>query len=131
MDEKVLFQRSNKKYPIPKNLIISDEVKNVIKILSEGNNSKLVNIILKEKENENINEDIKNRTIIEISIKAFLNGKIPDNNIVPFPEVAPEYLVRICKTFFNKDDCNLFLNMLIKNKIIESKNIYKDLVNRL
>ena len=126
--KKCYFKNKIKKFPIPKNLSNSDEVKSAIKILSSDNNSNLVNIVLKEKENEIITEDIKNRTIIELWIKAFLNGKILDNITVPFPEVAPEYLIRICKTFFNKDDCKLFLNMLINNQIIEPKNIYNDFV---
>lgn len=129
--KKCYFKDQIKRYPIPKNLNNSEEVKSAIKILSSGDNSKLMSFVLKEKENEIITEDIKNRTIIEIWIKAFLNGNYLTNELVPFPEVAPEYLIKICKTFFNKGDCKIFLDMLIETKIIESKRIYNDLINQI
>ena len=128
--KKCYFKDKIKKYPIPKNLNNSDEVKSAIKILSADNNSKLVSMMIKEKENAIVAENTKIRTYIEIWINAFLNGKIPDKTIVPFPEVAPEYLINICKSFFNRDDCKLFLNMLIENQIIEPKKIYNDLLNQ-
>ena len=130
--KKCYFKDKIKKYPIPKNLSNSEEVKSAIKILSASDNSKLMSIVLKEKENEIICEDIRYRTIIEIWIKAFLKGNNNFNylnSLVPFPEVAPEYLVKICKTFLKKDNFKLFLNMLIESKIIGSKRIYNDLIN--
>ena len=130
--KKCYFKDKIKKYPIPKNLSNSEKVKSAIKILSESDNSKLMSIVLKEKENEIICEDIRYRTIIEIWIKAFLKGNNNFNylnSLVSFPEVAPEYLVKICKTFLNKHNCKLFLNMLIESKIIGSKRIYNDLIN--
>ena len=129
--KKCYFKDKIKKYPIPKNLSNSEEVKSAIKILSAWDNSKLVSIGLKEKENEIIEENIKNRTIIEIWINAFLKGSTLDNLLIPFPEVAPEYLIKICKTFLHKDNCKMFLNMLIENKIIAPKRIYNDLVNQI
>ena len=129
--KKCYFKDNIKRYPIPKNLSNSEEVKSAIKILSAWDNSKLVSIVLKEKENEIIEENIKNRTIIEIWINAFLKGSTLDNLFIPFPEVAPEYLIKNCKNFLNKDNCKMFLNMLIKNKIIAPKRIYNDLINQI
>jgi NADPH-dependent 7-cyano-7-deazaguanine reductase QueF-like protein len=129
--KKCYFKDKIKRYPIPKNLSNSEEVKSAIKILSAFDISKLESIVLKEKENEIIEENIKNRTIIEIWINAFLKGSTLDNLFIPFPEVAPEYLIKNCKNFLNKDNCKMFLNMLIKNKIIAPKRIYNDLINQI
>ena len=95
------------------------------------NNSNLMSIVLKEKINEIINEDLVYRDHIKIWIKGFLKGKTLDNTIIEFPDVAPEYLIKICKSLMDKNKCNEFLKMLIDNEIIDSKNIYSNLVNQI
>ena len=121
----------NARYPIPKNLSNSKEIINAIKILSSSNNSDLIKTILKEKEYNIIVDDIKYKYLIEIWIKAFLYEKMPDKSLVPFPQVSPEFLIKKCKNVLeNKNDCISFLNFLIKNSIIESKNIYQTLINK-
>ena len=121
----------NARYPIAKNLSNSKEIINPIKILSSNDNTDLIKTILKEKEYNIIVDDIKYKYLIEIWIKAFLYEKIPDKSLVPFPQVSPEFLIKKCKNVLeNKNDCISFLNFLIKNSIIESKNIYQTLINK-
>ena len=128
---KISIQGKIKRYPLPKNLKNSKEIISAINILNSKDNSHLMSIVLKEKTNDIINEDLVNRDHIKIWIKGFLKGKTLDNTIIEFPDVAPEYLIKICKSLINKNQCIEFLNMLIDNKIIESKNIYNDLLNQI
>ena len=128
---KISIQGKIKRYPLPKNLNNSKEIISAINILNSMNNSNLMSIVLKEKINKIINEDLVYRDHIKIWIKGFLKRKILDNTIIEFPNVAPEYLIKICKNFINKNDCIEFLKMLINNKVIESKNIYNDLLNQI
>ena len=121
----------NKRYPIPKNLSNSKEIISAIMILNSSDNSHLIRIALKEKEKNIIEKDIKDKTIIELWIKAFLNNKIPDQSILSFPEVVPEFLIVECNKKLNKDNCFLFLRWLIENNIIESKDIYQELINTI
>ena len=90
-----------------------------------------MSIALKEKINDITNEDSVNRDRIKSWIKGFLKGKIIDNTIIEFPDVVPEYLIKICKSLINKNQCIEFLKILIDNEIIESKNIYSDLANQI
>ena len=128
---KISIQGKIKRYPLPKNLNNSKEIISAINILNSKNNSHLMSIVLKEKTNDIINEDLVNREYIKIWIKGFLKGKILDNTIIEFPDVVPEYLIKICKSLINKNQCIEFLKILIDNGIIESKNIYSNLVNQI
>ena len=125
------IQGKIKRYPLPKNLKNSKEIISAINILNSKDNSHLMSIVLKEKTNDIINEDLVNREFIKVWIKGFLKGKTLDNTIIEFPDVAPEYLIKICKSLMDKNKCNEFLKMLIDNEIIDSKNIYSNLVNQI
>ena len=125
------IQGKIKRYPLPKNLKNSKEIISAINILNSKDNSHLMSIALKEKTNDIINEDWVNRDRIKCWIKGFLKGKILDNTIIEFPDVSPEYLIKICKSFINKNQCIEFLKILIDNEIIESKNIYSNLINQI
>ena len=117
-----------KKYPIPKELEESKEIISALKILSSENNVQLIKTILKEKEIEKESENVKKTTLIQFLIDGYLNN-IDVTKIISFPEVAPEFLISICKEKLNKQDCIYFLQSLIEKKIIISKNIYEELIN--
>ena len=121
----------NKRYPIPMNLSNSKEIISAIMILNSSDNSQLVKIVLKEKEKNIIEKDYKDKAIIEVWIKAFLKNKNPDQSFLSFPEVAPEFLIIECKKILSKNKCLLFLKWLIGKNIIESKNIYQELINKI
>ena len=117
-----------KKYPIPKELGESKEIINALKILGSENNAQLIKTILKEKEIEKASENIEKRTLIQVWIDGYLKN-IDVTKLISFPEVAPEFLINICKKKLNKQDCIYFLQSLIEKKIIISKNIYEELIN--
>ena len=121
----------NTRYPIPKNLNNSKEIISAIMILNSNEKSQLIKIVLKEKEKNIIEKDFKDKAIIEVWIKAFLKNKIPDQIFLSFPEIVPEFLIIECKKIISKDKSVLFLNWLIENNIIESKNIYQELINKI
>ena len=124
--------KETERYLVPKNLSNSEEIKNAIRILESNDNSKLIKEILKEKEYNIIVKNIKYSERINIWIKAYLQGKLLDKTIIPFPEVAPEFLIKECKSIMNnKKDCISFLNILIQNNIIQSKDIYQSLVDKI
>ena len=100
-------------------------------ILNSNDNSQLIKIVLKEKEKNIIEKDYKDKAIIEVWIKAFLKNKIPYQSFLSFPEVSSEFLIIKCKKILFKNNCVLFLNWLIENNIIESKNIYQELINKI
>ena len=121
----------NKRYPIPMNLSNSKEIISAIMILNSSDNSQLVKIVLKEKEKNIIEKDYKDKAIIEVWIKAFLKNKNPAQSFLSFPEFAPEFLIIECKKILSKNKCVLFLKWLIGKNIIESKNIYQELINKI
>ena len=121
----------NKRYPIQKNLNNSKEIISAIMILNSNDNSQLIKIVLKEKEKNIIEKDYKDKAIIEVWIQAFLKNKIPYQSFLSFPEVSSEFLIIKCKKILFKNNCVLFLNWLIENNIIESKNIYQELINKI
>ena len=124
--------KETERYLVPKNLSNSEEIKNAIRILESNDNSKLIKEILKEKEYNIIVKNIKYSERINIWINAYLQGKLLDKTIIPFPEVAPEFLIKECKSIMNnKKDCISFLNFLIQNNILQSKNIYQILVDKI
>ena len=124
------------RYPVPQNLNNFKEIINAIKILSSKDNSNIIKNILKETKKNIIIENIKNeerfQERIKIWAKTFLHGKIQDKFIIPFPEISPEFLIRTCKNILkNKEDCIRFLKMLIENNLIDSKQIYQTLVDKI
>ena len=122
----------NARYPIPKNLNSSKEIINAIQILSSSDNSNLVKTLLKEKEYNMIVDDIEYKHSIKIWIKAFSEGKMPDKSLLPFPQVSPEFLIKECKNILDdKNKCISFLNFLTKKSIIDSKDIYQTLIDKL
>ena len=124
--------KETERYLVPKNLSNSEEIKNAIRILESNDNSKLIKEILKEKEYNIIVKNIKYSERINIWINAYLQGKLLDKTIIPFPEVAPEFLIKECKSIMNnKKDCISFLNILIQNNILQSKDIYQILVDKI
>ena len=124
--------KETERYLVPKNLSNSKEIKNAIRILESNDNSKLIKEILKEKEYNIIVKNIKYSERINIWINAYLQGKLLDKTIIPFPEVAPEFLIKECKSIMNnKKDCISFLNILIQNNILQSKDIYQILVDKI
>ena len=121
----------NIRYLIPQNLSNNREIITAIMILNSNDISKIIKTFLEEKKNQIISEDIENKTQIKNWINSFLKKKLLDKSIIPFPEVAPEYLIKLCKdNIISKNICNVFLNTLIKKDIIENKEIYKTLVDK-
>ena len=118
-----------KKYPIPKELEEPEEIKSALIILNSLNNAQLIKTILNEKEEKILIENTEKRTLIQIYIEGFLKQRDVDGEIVPFPEVAPEFLINICKKKLNKLECISFLKILITKKIINAKNIHEELIN--
>ena len=119
------------RYPIPKEIMESDELISSIMLLNSSDNSDLVKSVQKEKEKKIYEEMIENKKVIEIWIYAFLKNKDVDNEIVTFPKVAPEFLIKICKRILTKINCKFFIRMLINKKIIPSHNIYEELISSL
>ena len=125
------------RYPVPKNLNNSKEIISAINLLDVFDESKLVKNIPNEDdyicEYYNINvEDVRKKFLIKIWINAFLKGKLPSLSIIPFPEVANEFLIRSSKSILkNKNDCISFLKWLIENKIVERKDIQQKLINEI
>lgn len=70
-------------------------------ILNSSDNTQLVKSIEKEKEKQIVESNIENRKVIDIWTKAFLYHKDVDNAIVPFPQVAPEFLIKMLQKNFN------------------------------
>ena len=101
-------------------------------ILNSLDNSYLVKNIIKEEENNIIKNNIQDGHSIEIWINAFLNMEVLNSAIVPFPIVAPEFLIRKCnEKNLNKIQCEQFLKWLINNNIIERKVIYEKIINNI
>ena len=121
----------NKRYPIPKYLNNSPEIISAIMILDSINNSELINNVLKEKEDNSIAKDTEYKFTIKYWINAFLKNELLDQSIIPFPIVIPEYLILQCKLYLDKNKCLLFLQFLIKNKIIKPKKIYNELLDSI
>lgn len=123
---------SNERYALPKNLSNSKEIISAIMILNSLDNSYLVKNIIKEEENQIIKNNIQDGYSIEIWINAFLNMEVLNSAIVPFPIVAPEFLIRKCnEKNLNKIQCEQFLKWLINNNIIERKVIYEKIINNI
>ena len=121
----------NTRYLIPQNLSNNREIMTSLIILNSNDNSNIIKTVLEEKKYQIISEDIENKTQIKNWINSFLKKKLLDKSIIPFPEVAPEYLIKLCKdNIISKNICNVFLNTLIKKDIIENKEIYKTLVDK-
>ena len=123
------YDSKKERFPIPQELCNSKEIISAIMLLNSNDNSQIVKIILKEK--EILKEDIKREQLIDIQTNAFLQRLDVDIKIVPFPTVAPEFLIRTCKRNLNKTDCKLFLNYLVEKKILQFRNIYEKLINIL
>ena len=120
----------NSRYPIPKNLNNSEEIISAIQILNSDNNSNIIKNMLKEKEYNIITEEIISKDRIKLWINEISNKKIIDKSVVPFPKVAPEFLIKECKNYIkDKGDCLTFLDHLFVNQIIEPKKIYQTLID--
>ena len=125
------YDLKKERFPIPQELFNSKEIVSAIMLLNSNDNSQLIKTILKEKEKEILKEDIKREQLIDIWTNAFLQRLNVDIKIVPFPSVAPEFLIRTCKRNLNKTDCKLFLNDLVEKKILQFRNIYEKLINSI
>ena len=125
------YDSKKERFPIPQELCNSKEIISAIMLLNSNDNSQIVKIIIKEKEKEILKEDIKREQLIDIWTNAFLQRLNVDIKIVPFPTVAPEFLIRTCKRNLNKTDCKLFLNYLVEKKILHFRNIYEKLINSI
>ena len=129
--KKLNRSEKNIRYLIPQNLNNSKELISALIILNSNDNSKLIKTVLEEKKNQIISKDIENKTVIKIWINSFLKKKLLDESIIPFPDVAPEYLIKLCKeNISNKNICLEFLDTLIKKGILKMKKIYKTLIDK-
>lgn len=63
-------------------------------ILNSSNNTEIVKSVQIEREKKSIEENIGNSKVIEFWANVFLKHKNVDNEIVPFPQVAPEFLIK-------------------------------------
>ena len=120
------------RYALPKNLNNSKEIISAIMILNSGDNSNLMRNVIKDEENEIIEKNNTNNTYIKIWINAFLNSELLNINVVPFPVVVPEFLIRKCKEEkLDQNQCEEFLEWLTSNKIIEQKTIYQEIIGEI
>ena len=120
------------RYALPKNLNNSKEIISAIIILNSGDNSNLMRNVIKDEENEIIEKNNTNNTYIKIWINAFLNSELLNINVVPFPVVVPEFLIRKCKEEkLDQNQCEKFLEWLTSNKIIEQKTIYQEIIGEI
>ena len=120
------------RYPIPQNLNNNKEMISAIILLNSDDNSKLLSKISMEKKLEKIcYKDIENKTQIKNWINSILKNNLLDKSIIPFPEVATEYFIKICKkNIKSKNICMLLLETLILEGMVEKKEIYKYLINK-
>ena len=119
------------RFPLPKNLNDTNEILNSILLLDSYDISKFNKNLMKEKEENDIIKSILIKSRLELWIKASINGQIFNQSILPFPEIAPEFLIQECKKYLKKDKCILFLKNLIENKIIEQKKLYQTLIEQI
>ena len=120
------------RYPIPQNLNNNKEMIRAIILLNSDDNSKLLSKISMEKKLEKIcSKNIENKTQIKNWINSILKNNLLDRLIIPFPEVAAEYFIKICKKNIKfKNICILLLEKFIREGLIENKEIYKYLINK-
>ena len=129
---KKLNRSENRRYPLPKNLNCSKEIISAIKILASKDNQALIRKLLKENEKDIIIDETERKTKIKIWMDGFLKRVEVSQLIVPFPEVAPEFLIKLCKeNLSDKNQCISFVNQLINKKIIAYKNIYQKLIDEI
>lgn len=127
---KKLNRGENRRYPLPRNLNNSKEIISAIMVLDSDNNQSLIKKVLKESEKDIIIDEIIKKDRINIWINSFsLNVKL-NQLVVPFPEVAPEFLIKEVKNVLSdKNQCISFVKMLVNEKIIPNKKIYQKLID--
>lgn len=127
---KKLNRGENRRYPLPRNLNNSKEIISAIMVLDSDNNQSLIKKLLKESEKDIIIDEIIKKDRINIWINSFsLNVKL-NQLVVPFPEVAPEFLIKEVKNVLvDKNQCISFVKMLVNEKIIPNKKIYQKLID--
>lgn len=127
---KKLNRGENRRYPLPKNLNNSKEIISAIMVLDSDNNKSLIKKVLKENEKDIIIDEVEKKTQIKNWINAFsLNEKL-NQLVIPFPEVAPEFLIKEVKNVLvDKNQCISFVKMLVNEKIIPNKKIYQKLID--
>ena len=127
-----IYLPEKKRYLLPKNLSNSREIISAIMILNSSNNSDLVKKISNEEnETEIMNKNNVNIFYIKIWINAFLKNMMV-NEIVPFPIIEPEFLIRQCREAnLDENNCNLFLDWLTNNNVIMQKNIYQEFIKKI
>ena len=127
---KKLNRGENRRYPLPKNLNNSKEIISAIMVLDSDNNKSLIKKVLKENEMDIIIDEVEKKTQIKNWINAFsLNEKL-NQLVIPFPEVAPEFLIKEVKNVLvDKNQCISFVKMLVNEKIIPNKKIYQKLID--
>ena len=120
---KKLNRGENRRYPLPKNLNNSKEVISAIMILDSYNNQDIIKKLPKEKEKFILTDEIEKKCRIKIWINAFLFNQKLTQLIAPFPEVAPEFLIKAVKEVLSdKNQCISFIANLVKEEIIPNKN---------